>query len=313
MTHATTPWILLALALVIAAVALFIGLGSLRRARLIEDTPTARIRSAPQGYTELQGQAAALAEGEVRAPLTGSACCWFRYEIEKRHDKGWRTLEQGQSEQAFLLRDDTGVCQLEPQGAEITATDRSVWHGDSRQPTQRAPTREAVTQMHTMPYFGKINISDKRRRRLTNRRYRYSEERIYVGDTLYALGEFHTLGELDHQRAQAEGLRQRLRQWKQRPANLLTRFDRNGDGRLDPQEWQQARQAAARETAAAQAVQQRRQIPHRLRRSRLSGHPFIISSLPQTQLVRRLRQKGAVSLVVFCSATGAVLWWWLAQ
>jgi len=48
-------WMLLGFLAVTALVAFYLSFRYWYRARLIEDVPTARIRSAPQGYVELEG------------------------------------------------------------------------------------------------------------------------------------------------------------------------------------------------------------------------------------------------------------------
>ena len=51
-------WSLLSVLSALALLALYFAFRNLHRARLIEDTPTSRIRSAHQGYVELIGEAA---------------------------------------------------------------------------------------------------------------------------------------------------------------------------------------------------------------------------------------------------------------
>src|SRR4030067_2822595 len=51
--------------------------------RLIEDTPTAKIRSAPQGYVELEGLGKLMDGPPIIARLTGLPCVWDRYTIEE--------------------------------------------------------------------------------------------------------------------------------------------------------------------------------------------------------------------------------------
>lgn len=112
------------------------------RARLIDDTPTARLRSAPQGYIELQGQARCLPDKPVFAPLTGSACVWYRFRIEReessrRSGSRWSEVEAGRSEVPFVLQDTTGECLVDPRHAEVTPVIKKVWHGSSRWPGSR--------------------------------------------------------------------------------------------------------------------------------------------------------------------------------
>lgn len=51
-----------------AGAAFYFGFRLLRRARLIEDTPSSMIRSAHQGYVELQGWAEPLNDQPLNAP-----------------------------------------------------------------------------------------------------------------------------------------------------------------------------------------------------------------------------------------------------
>ena len=73
--------------IIILGIGLACGYGTfyfIRRARIIEDTPTSRIRSASQGYVELIGTIKYFTSQAVFAPLTGQACAWYHFHIEKR-------------------------------------------------------------------------------------------------------------------------------------------------------------------------------------------------------------------------------------
>jgi hypothetical protein len=87
------------------------------------------------------------------------------------------------SDAPFVLRDATGACLVRPAGADVTPTDRSVWYGAGPEPDDRNPPRLAPTQSRT-PVLEVAGGS--------SHRYRYSEERIYPGDPLLALGAFTT-------------------------------------------------------------------------------------------------------------------------
>ena len=64
------------------------ALRSLKIARLIEDTPTSRIRSAAQGYVELVRTWPAPRGHANLAPLTQRPCIWWRYRISQRTESG---------------------------------------------------------------------------------------------------------------------------------------------------------------------------------------------------------------------------------
>jgi len=105
--------LIIAAAVMIALAAFVASFVFVRRARLIEDTPTSRLSSAALGYVELEGEAVMMAGVPIVAPLTLTPCAWFRYCIEERIDDDkralgrWRTHTRGASDGLFALRDDT--------------------------------------------------------------------------------------------------------------------------------------------------------------------------------------------------------------
>jgi hypothetical protein len=150
----------------------------LRRVRLIEDTPTAKIRSAPQGYVELEGWALPGERGVQASPLGGGNCLWWSYEIAQRETSGrgndrWRTIEEATSKTRFVLEDDTGRCIVDPKGASVTTDLRREWFGHSPRP-------DSMLRVTSGMQAG---------------RYRYRERVIMAGEKLYLLGSFIT----DHQ------------------------------------------------------------------------------------------------------------------
>ena len=253
---------------------------SLRRARIIEDTPTARVRSAPQGYVELEGTAEVMDGEPVVAPLSGLECCWWQYEIHRKGPKGgWNIVEQKTSDDLFLLKDETGSCIIDPEGAEVTPADRKVWYGSNHYPGRYGTD-------------GTIGILSE---------YRYTEKHLYAFRPLYAIGLFHSLGDSYHTQARGEIARALLREWKSRP-EVMHSFDKNGDGTVDPQEWEQVRKSASIQAANEYRTIQARQIPHMLSRPPDNHQPFLLSTYPQHRLVRRYRLTAAIAIAVFFAA-----------
>lgn len=248
------------------------------RARLIEDTPTARIRSAPQGYVELEGEAGLLPGPPIVAPLTGRQCVWYRYRIEHEErsfdSKGrsrshWRTLDSGTSEGLFEVDDGTGRCVIDPDGAEVHPDDKDVWRGHSRWPSAGPPRRRAGL-------------------RFTAGDYRYTEERLLPGP-LYAVGWFESIRTADGELKDATAAL--LRHWKQDQAGLLARFDANDDGHIDAGEWGRAREAAQQQAIQERAHKAAEPAVNLLRRPASSAQAFILSAHPQDHLSRRYRRR----------------------
>ncbi|BAZ93297.1 uncharacterized protein FOKN1_0895 [Thiohalobacter thiocyanaticus] len=254
------------------------------RARLIEDTPTARIRSAPQGYVELEGEARLLPGPPIVAPLTGRRCVWYRYRIEheehtydsKGHSRShWRTVDSGTSEGLFELDDTTGRCVIDPDGAEVHPDDKDVWRGHSRWPSAGPPRRRGGL-------------------RFTAGDYRYTEERLLPGP-LYAVGWFESIRSADGDLREATAAL--LRHWKQDQAELLARFDADGDGHIDAGEWERAREAAQQQTLRERAHKASEPAVNLLRRPASSAQAFILSAHPQDHLSRRYRRRALGGLV----------------
>jgi hypothetical protein len=147
---------------------------SLKRARLIEDVPTSKIRSAHQGYVELEGHAMPHEErGLQSSPLEGRDCVWWQYKVQERRSNGrgqqsWVTVDKGMSLTPFLVEDETGRCVIRPEGASARVNLSRTWYGSSPRPVPRAAGGSLLGG------------------------YRYEESVILAGERLYALGRFTT-------------------------------------------------------------------------------------------------------------------------
>jgi hypothetical protein len=251
------------------------GLDALWRLRLIVDTPTARIRSAPQGYVELTGLAAPV-RGAVAARLTGTPCAWYRWRIEHYQRSGrsrrWVTLDEGDAQRPFLVDDGTGVAEVLAGDAHLHLRTREQWYG-RRTDGHGAAERQPITAFFE--------------RHLKVRcRYRMTEERIAVGEGVYILGRFET---------PRRGMRERqtlsrtlLAQWKRDPVRMR-HFDRDGNGEIDLDEWEHARRRAARLAERAEAERGAEPPRPRVVASDDAAHPFVVSTEDEPTLLARLR------------------------
>jgi hypothetical protein len=209
--------LLLLVLAVIAGVGFFLWKKSFQHARMMEDMPRSKVRSAAQGFVELSGIQHPLEGTPLSAPLTGSACTWWDYKIERReqsrNSKGqqttsWSTVEKDTSVGFFHLRDETGEILVNPMGADVTASLQRVWYGDARR-----PIGDALSQ------FGAS----------LKGRYRYTERTMRPGEPIYALGHFETWSNVPGRRERSKKRSEILSEWKKDANELVRRFDQDGD------------------------------------------------------------------------------------
>jgi hypothetical protein len=143
--------------------------------------------------------------------------------------------------------------------------------------------------------------------RLTGGRdYRYAEHRIYEHERVYALGDFRSTAsaaEPDHQAAVVE----LLAMWKQDQPALLRRFDRDGDGRIDLDEWEAAR-AMARQTVLASSTERGPRANYHMLGRPDEGRLFLVAALPHGDLVSRYRRRALFAFLGFMAAVYALGW-----
>jgi hypothetical protein len=171
------------LPILFAFVCFYYALYFMNVARNIEDSPTAKIRSAAQGYVELKGTAKSLSTQTTTAKLTQKPCAWYRYTIEyfqttttsEQTTAYWNLLDEGVSTDFFLLCDETGQCVINPKGAEIITTTCTSWRGHTQLPT---PPSTSFLRWLFWESWGP---------------YRYTEYRLELDAPLYVSGMFRTL------------------------------------------------------------------------------------------------------------------------
>ena len=252
-----------------ALVAFFAWMMSLRRARAIGDTPTSRIGSAAQGYVELVGRGRNHPDFPVLSQLTQLPCLWYRYIVEQRTGNNkWQRVASGRSNESFFLEDGSGECLVDPEYAEVVPRRKETWHqGD----------------------------------------YRYTEWLILTPETVYALGEFSTIGgenlELDLKR----DVSALLADWKRDHPGLLARFDLDRDRQISEKEWMLARSQARREVKKTHNELRTQPGTHLLHQPR-DGRLFLISNIDPAQLSRRFMIWAWLHLVVFVGAVGGAGW-----
>lgn len=264
--HFNDPKIWLLTMGLVASIGFFAWASTFKRARSIADIATSRIASAAQGYVELYGRGSIGADNLIRSPFSGIQCIWFRYRVYEKTDDSWTEISRNYSQNNFDIQDGTGTCVVDPDNAEVIAPNRRVTYQDG---------------------------------------YKHVEELLFAS-AIYVLGEFSTLGGSSSVLSLKEDVGHLLAEWKKDPVQLKKRFDLNGDGEIDLQEWELARREAVREVQ-----QQHREIRsqagvHIIRKPR-NGRLFLISSLSPQKLRQRYMWWSLFHLCVCFAAAVALL------
>lgn len=267
------------------------GLYYFLRMRVLENVPTSKIRSAAQGYLELSGQGDLLEGPAIIAPLTGTTCTWYSYLIQERRRSGrndrWTTIEKGTSDELFLLVDETGKCVIDPDGADIIGPHSNTWYGTTAWPSRGHKSANSF---------------------LSAGRYRYTEKRMHPGDPLYAIGLYRTVGGANTEPDLNTDVIALLKEWKADSDILLNKFDANGDGKIDIQEWEAVRDAALREVMAQHHELNAAPAVNIMTRTRDRRRPYILSTEPEANLVTRFRYYSRGLTALFFIAGACVSW-----
>lgn len=242
---------------------------ALRHARLIADTPTSRIASAAQGYTELRGRGQPIGGTPVLSPVNGLPVLWYRVLVEERQRDGkWKRESLDESHASFLLEDASGQCVVDPEGADLMIRRCDIVHRDNM---------------------------------------RYTQWSLIRHDRLYVLGDFATLGSVNTDFDLSAQVRELLASWKADQPGLLARFDLDGNGQIDIREWELARAQARREVRRLQAEALAAPELHVIRRP-ADKRLFLISDRDPEQIGRNYRWLAGFHACVFLGAAAAGAW-----
>lgn len=244
-------------------------LRSVKTTRLIVDTPTSRIASAAQGYVELHGRGRPLDGTPLLSPVNGLPVLWYRIQTERQQSDGkWHHVSTDESDASFLLDDGSGVCAVDPEGADMLVRRREVYRAGDERHTQWC---------------------------------------LINGDRVYVLGDFATLGSVSPDFDVARQIRELLEHWKSDCKQLVARFDLDGDGEISLQEWELARTQARREVQALRDQVMAAPEAHVVRKP-TSRQLYLISDLDPADLARRYRLWSWFHVAVFLGAAAAAAW-----
>ena len=233
---------------VIAVACLWYGFFFLRQRRHMQNTPTSRVRSLAMGMVEVKGRA--LRRYALVSPMAQIPCVYYRLTRYRRQgkDRQWKVSSISTSNNVpFALEDDTGKVTIDPAGCRV-----------------RAGSRHEGT-----PGGGAFHSWD-------DDGEKWVEEVITDGTLLYVLGyaSVQQNGAPDRHQRRIKALRE-----LKRDRGKLARFDTDGDGRINQEEWDAARSATEDEILQQdlRARRQRKKQEEHIVIGKKHGRPLIIS------------------------------------
>jgi len=264
-----------------------------RRFRFIDGTATSKIRSAPQGYVELKGLGEWMPGDQIHSPFSGKRCVWFHCIIDRRQHRGkrnsWVNISDQRSEHLFHLVDETGECVIDPDDAHVVPDIERSWVGFSLSDQTNPPASKVgfLSMKSNIGFAG----------------YRFREKLITTASQLYAIGHFQTHrsdpGDLSIN-SQVEDL---LREWKLKPGKYLSKFDIDGNGQIQDEEWKAIYKEARRQVVSKNAKGIKPQ--NLMSKPAESQQPFILSATGEEQLVSRKKIMSLLSVLsaflLFCA------------
>ena len=214
--------------LVAAGIVLFpYGLLNLKYKRMVENTPTSKVRSMAMGIVEVEGQARRYYD--LKATYSRTRCIYFRCRFYRKkrvymasrwgffrtggsHSEQWRLeRETASGRLPFYLEDKTGRVLVRPKGAIFLVS------------------RASQQFSGAMGMNAELLLRDDRTR--------IREDLIPEGARVYVLGKARPEKTED---SVSERIRKELRKLKQDKARLMA-YDQNENGRVDMGEWETAR------------------------------------------------------------------------
>ena len=266
--HVGTRWMWLTAFSVAIPVNLWGWLAALHYRRAVLDTPTSRVGSAAQGFVELQGTARPVDGQDILSPVTQLPCLWYRYVVEQRRRDTWEVIDSDESIAAFELDDGSGVCLIDPAGAQIESSHKELRTlGDQRQ----------------------------------------TEWVLLKGDTLNAIGEFCSVRGEDQVLDTHADEGALLADWKSDQTSLKQRFDLDGDGEISQREWMLARLAARREVSRRHAEILASPARNQLCRP-ADRRPFLISNLSRQHMGRNYTLWAGLYIALLLVMLGGIGW-----
>lgn len=157
------------------------GFRTLKKKRLIENTPTSKIRSLAMGLVEIYGTVIPKKK-TLTSPLTSKDCVYYDYKVQEYRKRGkrssWVTIRSGTDMTPFELKDETSSVLVDPIGAEVSIPEDFTFESGLLRKDPPNNIKDFLRK-NNLTYEGLLGI---------NKQMRFAESYITQKDKLFILG-----------------------------------------------------------------------------------------------------------------------------
>jgi len=280
----------------------FTGFRTLKSSRTIQNIPTSRISTGAVGtYVEIKGNILQDGEQNLRGPISGQTCAYYSIEIQKlvqsKDHSHWKTLDQFYSSPDFFVDDKSGaIAKVFIAGARIQRQGKINEFRISSNDFASMPAglaqalRLNANQLRTFKF--------KENSWLFSQQYRFLEWCFTPEESVYILGYAESGIKQPKQKKLSFANFLKAKQTIEADPSLQSRFDRNQNGFLDPEELERGAQIIGYGLQVkAPPIQKKTGSPKiNMVFRKQKGVPYILSNMKETALVKRLSRQATLKV-----------------
>lgn len=271
----------------------FKGFHDLKTKRSVENIPTSRIATGAVGTdVEISGTIARPEDKLLTAPLSGDPCVFYALEIEKqvrrKREILWVSIDTLHSDEGFFVEDGSGANALVfAQGARIIQKGKPFTRYLDRYLQKEVRQRLKQAVLDNAEELKSFTVDDVDSQAGT---FRVKEKKFVAGEEVYILGFADSGLKLAAQRKMDFKTFLHAQKLVKESPELTKRFDKDGDGALNPDELEWGGRVIGQRMADKYNAEQFQKLYSRTKMvfKKNSSSLFLISNLKESEVLNRL-------------------------